>query len=78
MSSTTLAAGVPHCWQLLLGPHPKFLHIQYWGTVNVVDHSAAKSSGWRQCRRHLMHHQNLLTTLHNLHLQLHHKHLHPH
>ena len=22
MCGTTLAAGVPHCWQLLLGPHP--------------------------------------------------------
>ena len=42
MSGTTLAAGVPHCWPSPSGP--EFLHIQYWGTINVVDHSTATLS----------------------------------
>ena len=47
MPGTTLAAGVPHCWQLPLGPHPDFLSR---GTVNVVDHTAAKLS-WSEALR---------------------------
>ena len=47
MPGTTLAAGVPHCWQLPLGPHPLDLSSY---TVNIVDHTAAKLS-WLEALR---------------------------
>ena len=47
MPGTTVAAGVPHCWQLPLGPHPLDLSSY---TVNIVDHTAAKLS-WLEALR---------------------------
>ena len=65
MSGTTLAAGVPHDWQLSLGPRPLGLSsctfntraLSMLWTVLQPSHL-----GWRHCRRHLLCHQKLFTT----------------
>ena len=73
MCGTTLAWGALLLANVI-GPSLcglEFLHIQYRGIVNVVDHTAAKLSRSMAVRAYLVYHQDLLTTLYNQHSPLH-------